>query len=301
MLSIALIFIGFAPNIFLLVSSICLFSFTLRVLNISMNTQSITVQKLFDKKINGSFHGLWSTGGIVALGFSTLMVIYKIPVHYHFLAVAVLTLISTLCIYPNLIRNDRSPSGNKLIIAKPDPYVVYLGLLVFLAAICEGGMFDWSGIYFKKVVNEETFTLGHFMFMTCMAISRFASDKIIESIGMAKTYILSAVLIFTGIGLAVTFPNFWMSMIGFCLTGLGTASVFPMTLLLAANSKKYSPGMAISILATYSIVGMLIGPPMIGYISQALNLRISFIAFAIAGFLLIPISQMFFKHQRTMN
>ena len=118
---------------------------------------------------------------------------------------------------------------------------------------------------------------------------------------MAKTYILSSVFIFSGVGLAVIFPNFWMSMIGFCLTGFGTACVFPMTLMLAANSKKYSPGMAISILATYSIVGMLIGPPMIGYISQALNLRISFIAFAIAGFMLIPISQMFFKHQRSMN
>lgn len=301
LLSVALTMIGFASNIYLLVASICFFSFVLRILNISMNTQSITVQKLFEKKINGSFHGLWSTGGIIALGFSTLMVVYKVPVHYHFLAVALITLVSTLIFYRNLIKNDRSTSGNKLVLAKPDPYIVYLGLLVFLAAICEGGMFDWAGIYFLKVVQEETFTLGHFMFMTSMAVSRFASDKVIERIGMPKTYILSSILIFTGIAMAVIYPTFWVSMFGFCLVGLGAASVFPMTLLLASESKKYSPGTAISIIATYTIVGMFIGPPMIGYISHAFDLRISFIVFALAGFLLIPISQMFFRHKQKIS
>jgi MFS family permease len=300
-LSIALTCIGLASNTYALVAAICLFSFTLRVLNISMNTQSITIQKQFDRKINGSFHGLWSTGGIVALGFSTLMVMNDIPVHYHFLLVALLTLVTTLIFYNRLIHNDRTTTGNKLVLAKPDPYIVYLGLMVFLAAICEGGMFDWSGIYFKKIVQEETFTLGHLMFMICMATSRFASDILVEKIGMAKMYILSSVLIFTGIALAVIFPTFWLSMIGFCLVGFGTASIIPMTFLLAGGSRKYSPGMAISIIATYSIVGMLIGPPMIGYIAHAFDLRISFVVFAIAGFMLIPISRMFFKHQQSLE
>jgi MFS family permease len=73
-----------------------------------------------------------------------------------------------------------------------------------------------------------------------------------------------------------------------------------MTYLLAGTSRKYSPGMAISIIATYGIAGMLLGPPLIGYISHAFNLRISFIAFALSGIMLIPISQIFFKHQRSL-
>lgn len=300
-LSLSLLAIGFAPNTIALVAAICVFAFSLRILNISMNTQAITLQKQFERKINGSFHGLWSTGGIVGVGVSTLFVAMDVTMGIHLMIISAITLVTTLCAYRFLIRNDRASSGNKLVLAKPDPYIVYLGLMVFLAAICEGGMFDWGGIYFKEVVKVELFTLGYLTFMICMAFSRFASDIVMEKIGMPKTYVLSACLILCGIALATALPTFWPSMIGFCLTGLGTASIIPMTFLLAGGSKKYSPGMAISIIATYSIMGMLIGPPMIGYIAHAFNLRVSFIVFALAGFLLIPVSQYFFKHQRSLE
>lgn len=301
MLALALTGIGFAPTTVTLVVSIGLFAFSLRILNIAMNTQAITLQKQFTRKINGSFHGLWSTGGIVGVGFSTLLVALQVSMQVHLLIVSVVTFITTFLFHRYLIRNDRSSSGNKLILGKPDPYIVYLGLLVFFAAICEGGMFDWSGIYFKEVVKEDLFTLGYLLFMIAMAISRFASDRIMDRIGMPRTFILSAAFIFSGIGLAVLFPTFWSSLIGFCMVGLGTASVIPMTFLLAGSSKKYSPGMAISIIATYSIVGMLIGPPLIGYLAHAFNLRVSFTLFALAGIMLIPISQLFFTYQRSLD
>jgi MFS family permease len=112
---------------------------------------------------------------------------------------------------------------------------------------------------------------------------------------------MSAVLIFCGVMLSIIFPYFWTALIGFCLIGFGTAPVIPMTYKLAGGSKKYSAGLAISLIATYSIVGMLIGPPMIGYLAHAFNLKISFIAFAIAGLMLIPISQRFFNHRRKLD
>jgi MFS family permease len=296
---VSLLGIGLASTTVALVASLCGFAFSTRIFNIAVNTQAITLQKQFDRKINGSFHGLWSTGGIVGVGFSTLMVALKIDMAIHLTAVAVFALISMFFASRFLLTNDRSTTGNRFVFGKPDPYIVYLGLLVFFAAICEGGMFDWSGIFFREIVHVDIFTLGFLTFMICMALSRFASDTVVEKIGMPKTYMLSAILISAGIILAIAFPFFWPSMIGFCLVGLGTASVIPMTFSLAGASKKYSPGIAISIIATYSIVGMLIGPPMIGYISHALNLRVSFVAFAVAGLMLIPISQLFFRYERS--
>lgn len=297
-LAIALIFIGWAPSTFLLICGVCLFSFSMRIMNIAVNTQALTLQKQFDRKINGTFHGLWSTGGIVGVGISTLFVGLDVSMGIHLSLIAIITIATALYSYRFLLLNDRATSGNKLSMSKPDPYIVYLGLLVFFAAICEGGMFDWSGVYFKEVVNEDLFTLGYLIFMICMAISRFASDSFMERFGMPKTYLISASLIFAGIALAVMFPYFWPSMIGFCLVGLGTAAVIPMTFLLAGSSKKYSAGVTISIIATYSIVGMLIGPPLIGYVAHAFGLRIAFVIFGLAGLMLIPISQLFFRHQK---
>lgn len=299
--ALSLTLIGIATKLYVLVSAICLFAFSMRIFSISVNTQAIALQKQFRRKINGSFHGLWSTGGIVGVGISTLFVALDISMRVHLVTITLITVPIIAYSYQFLLRNDRSPSGNRLSLGKPDPYIIYLGILVFFAAICEGGMFDWSGVYFKEVVQVDLFTLGYLIFMIFMALSRFFSDRVIEEIGMPRTFVLSASLIISGIGLAISFPFFWTSMIGFCLVGFGSASIIPMTFLLAGSSKKYSPGMAISIIATYSIVGMLIGPPLIGYISHAVDLRFAFITFAISGMMLIPVSQLFFKHQKSQN
>ena len=298
---IAVALIGFSTTTIGLIAAIGMFAFCMRILNISMNTQGIILQKQFDRPIIGSLHGLWSTGGIAGLGIATLFVALEIDMWVHLLIVSILTLVVTAITHRFLIRNDRSTSRNKIQIGKPDPYIAFLGLMVFFAAIVEGGMFDWSGMYFKDVVHERIFTLGYLLFMIFMASSRFLSDVVIERVGMKRTYIMSAVLIFTGVFLCVAFPTFWTSLIGFGFIGFGAAPVIPMTYMLAGGSKKYSPGTAISIIATYSIVGMFIGPPMIGYLSHAFTLRASFIAFAIAGLMLIPISQAFFRHQKTLE
>ncbi|HET7179519.1 MAG TPA: MFS transporter [Chryseosolibacter sp.] len=301
MLSLAIVCIGFAPNTILLVASMCLLSLSFRILSISLNTQAITLQKIFQKKINGSFHGLWSSGGIAGVGLTTFLVGFDIPMNIHLLIVGVITFLTTLYGKQFLLRKDRAATGNRLALGKPDPYIVYLGLIVFFAAICEGGMFDWSGVYFKEVVGVEIFTWGYLFFMICMALSRFASDSIVEAFGMPRTYIASACFIIAGIALAVLRPDFWTSLFGFSLVGLGTASIVPMTYTMAGHSSKYSPGMAISLIATYSIVGMLVGPPLIGYVAHASSLRISFVLFAFSGFMLIPISQLFFKFRKTVT
>lgn len=293
--AICLTLIALATTTVMLVLAIFLFALSMRVFNIAINTQAITLQKQFDRKINGSFHGLWSTGGIVGVGFTTLLLTFDATMIHHLFTVSVIAILTALYFFRFLLRNDKATSGNKLAFGKPDPYILYLGLLVFFAAICEGGMFDWSGIYFQQVVKVDIFTTGYLVFMAFMAFSRFISDRIIDKIGMSTTYVLSALLVITGIGLSIVFPQFWPAIIGFSLVGFGTAAIIPMTYTLAGASQKYSPGIAISLIATFGIIGMLLGPPLIGYLAHAFGLKISFIAFALAGVMLIPISQLFFR------
>lgn len=296
--ALSLIMIGYAHTVFGLVTAIVLFAFTTRIFNISVNTQTLTLQKQFEKKIIGSFHGYWSIGGIAGILLSTLLLSLDISLQHHFLAVGLIMVLVTIYSFQFLLRGDRSRTGNKLILSKPDPYIFYLGVVVFLCAICEGGMFDWSGIYFQEVIKVDIFTYGYLIFMTFMAASRFLSDIIIARFGMPNTYIMSAVCVVIGISLAIIFPMFWTAMVGFSLVGFGTASIIPMSYALAGASRKYSPGMAISIIATYSITGMLLGPPLIGYLAHAFNLRVSFVIFALCGLAFVPITRMFFSHQK---
>jgi len=219
-------------------------------------------------------------------------------IHLHLLIVTLFTVVFSLIAYSYTLKKDKTSYGNKLIFGKPDPFIFYLGLLVFFAAVCEGGMFDWSGVYFKEVIKEEVFTYGYLLFIASMAFSRFYSDKLIDNLGMPKTYILSASFIAIGIFIPITFPQFYPALAGFCLVGFGTAAIFPMTFMLAGTSKKYSPGMAISIISTYATLGMLLGPPLIGYVAHAFSLKNAFYIFMFTGLLLIPFSQLFFKYQK---
>ena len=286
--------IGSVSRLDHLVIAVSVFSFCMRISNITVNTQSLALQEKREKRIIGSFHGLWSLGGLFGALFSTILVKLQVPMIDHFLYVAVISLLAGTLAYPFLLKKDKSEVGNKLVLGKPDAYILYLGLMVFFAALCEGGMFDWSGVYFKEVVGEEVFTLGYLLFMSFMAFSRFYSDRLSEKLGLQKTYLLGSLIVTAGMLIAIIFPFYWPVLIGFSLVGIGVAAVFPMTFGLAGKSKKYSPGMAISIISTYGIIGMLIGPPLVGYLAHAIGLRYAFILFILSGLMLIPLSRRLF-------
>lgn len=297
--ALALVGIGFSTNVYVLGISLFFFAFAMRILNIAVNTQSVNLQKQYDKPIIGSFHGLWSVGGICGSGLTSILLGFQIHIIWHLFSVGLIVIILAVISYPYLLKDDKATSGNKLILGKPDPYILCLGFLAFFAAICEGGMYDWSGIYFKEILKTPIFTYGYLTFLIFMSFFRFISDYVIQKIGLASNYILSSSLIIAGISISIIFPIFWVCMVGFALAGMGTASIFPMTLSMAGKSPKYSPAMGISIVATYSIVGSLLGPPLIGYISHAFNLRIAFILFAFSGLMLSPISQILFRNKKT--
>jgi MFS family permease len=94
----------------------------------------------------------------------------------------------------------------------------------------------------------------------------------------------SGTLITTGLLIAVVFPNFYAAAFGFFLTGFGVSSVVPLSYGLAGKSTKMSAGIAISLVSSVGFLGFLFGPPVIGYIAEALNLQWSFGLMAVIGF-----------------
>jgi len=288
---IGLLGIGYAPNLTLLSVTVCFFAFGLRAINISINTQAIQLQKRYGKTINGSFHGIWSFGGLCGILFATLMIYYEVTMSLHLLSVVSFGLLCCLFAAPYLLTNDLETAGNKLILGKPDKFIFYTGLVVFCAAVCEGGIYDWSSVYFKEVVQAELFTLSYLSFMIAMTISRFFTDLLIQKIGMKRLFMVSASTVIVGISILILTPTFYPALVGFFISGLGVASIFPMSFNLAGYSKKYAPGVAISIVGTYATVGVLLAPPFVGYIAHLFSLNLAFLIFIVAALLLIIFSR----------
>ena len=283
--------IGYAPSFQFLTVAVCFFAFGLRAINISMNTQAIQLQKQYTKTINGSFPGIWSLGGLFGILFATLMISINISMKVHLIGVVLFALCISLFFASYLLKNDRETGGKKLRFGKPDNFILYTGLVVFCAAVCEGGIYDWSSVYFKEVVQAELFTLSYLVFMVSMTLSRFFTDRLVDHFGMKKMFLISASLVIFGVSILIVFPFFYPALIGFFITGLGVASIFPMSFLLAGKSKKYVPGMAISIVGTYATVGVLLAPPFVGYIAHLFNLNLAFLIFVAAALLLIFFSR----------
>ena len=288
--TLSLVGIGWTQEMEVLIVFVALFAFGLRMINISMNTQAIQVQRKFDKPINGSFHGLWSLGGLMGILFATLMIRFNLGIGKHLAFVGLLAVIITLISYLFMLKNDREITVNKLRFGKPDSFIFYVGLMVFCAAVCEGGIYDWSSVYFKEVVNAELFTLSYLVFMCSMTVARFFTDRLIALLGMEKLFVVSASVIILGVSVLIVFPYFYPALLGFFITGFGVASIFPMSFLLAGQSKKYTAGVAISIVGTYSTVGVLLAPPFVGYVAHLFSLNRAFLLFVFAAMLLMVFS-----------
>lgn len=164
-------------------------------------------------------------------------------------------------------------------------------------------MFDWSGVYFKKVIEAEPslVALGYVAFMGAMASGRFVTDKVVHRFGKVAVLQVSGFLIFLGLSLSVAIPTVYVATFGFLLVGLGVASIIPVSYSIAGRSKLYSPSVALALVSTISFFGFLIGPPLIGFVAELFSLPLSFAMIAINGLGIVLLAsirkQVFFSNE----
>ena len=281
---VVLIFLGLAATSFQLAAILFIFGFFGNIFNISVNTQAVGVEALYGRSIMASFHGLWSLAGFSGAAVGTLMVAVHIEPYIHFCIICLSTFLLVFSSYkytlPHSVGNLSQP-----IFAKPDSALLKLGLIAFGCLVCEGTMFDWSGVYFQKVVKVPASytTLGYVAFMSSMAGGRFIADWLVTKFGVKLMLQSSGLVIASGLLTAVIFPYIVPATIGFLLVGIGVSSVVPMVYGLAGKSTTMSPGVALAAVSTIGFLGFLVGPPLIGFIAELAGLRLSFTVIALIG------------------
>ena len=169
-----------------------------------------------------------------------------------------------------------------------DWMVVILGIMAFTAMICEGCMYDWSGVYFQQVV-EAPANLVQTGYVTClctMTVGRFISDSFVTRCGASKVIAVSGLLIFSGLGIAVAFPHLLTALIGFFLVGFGISSTVPICYSTAGRTTRMNSGIAVAIVSSIGYLGFLIGPPMIGYLAHSISLHYTFGVIGLLGLVL---------------
>jgi MFS family permease len=281
-----LLLLASSPSVFQLTISLFAFGVMGNLINIAMNTQAVGVESLYGRSVMASFHGLWSLAGFSGALIGGFFVSQGISPLIHFSIIAALAVILVLLFFKNSLPHDTGNNQPQKLFVKPDRKILLLGLIAFCTLLCEGAMADWSGVYFKKIVEAPAsmITLGYVAFTAMMATGRFLGDWLVTKLGVKSMLQVSGTMITSGLLLSVLFPFLITATIGFLLVGFGVSSVVPIVYGLAGKSKTMSPGTALASVSTIGFLGFLIGPPVIGFIAQAVSLRWSFTLIGILGF-----------------
>ena len=119
--------------------------------------------------------------------------------------------------------------------------------------------------------------------MIMMATGRFLADYLIARIGRKLLMQICGVLISLGLFTAVFLPYLVSCTIAFMIVGLGVSSIVPSVYSAAGSHTVIPPGIAIATVSSVGFLGFLMGPPLIGHISEAFGLRYSFALIGIFG------------------
>ncbi|RYZ52281.1 MAG: MFS transporter, partial [Chitinophagaceae bacterium] len=297
--SLILPLIGLSNSLVLLILSLVLFGMAGNIANIAINTQAVLVEAKYEKNIMASFHGLWSLAGFFAAGVGSFMIGRGIVPIMHFVLIATVLVIGVAISFHYLLPDGKKPAQGAKGFVKPDRFLLTLGVLAFCCMICEGAMFDWSGIYFQKVVgaDKEWIGAGYTAFMCAMATGRFVADWVSNRLGFRRTIVFSGLLIAAGLLLSVLAPYLASSIVAFMLVGIGVSAVIPLIYSEAGKSKGIAAGKALTAVSSIGFLGFLMGPPLIGLLAGAFNLRISFAFIAVMGILisLLTLRSRFFR------
>lgn len=268
------------PNYFSLGVLLFLFGMVNGSMDVAMNAHGVLVEQKYRQAIMSSFHGLFSTGGLVGAGLASAFLALGFTPAQHMMIMLSILFILVLAALRFLLPSEQvQTSGSKkkepLIVLPSQPLVWYLALLGFFILMVEGAMADWTAIHIMDLPNATASlaAMGFAGFSLTMAIGRLLGDKIIRVVGHSKVLRFGSVVAALGLLMVVLVPQVWGAVVGFGLVGVGLSNVVPIIFSSAGYANPDAPGRGIAAVTTMGYFGFLIGPPLIGFIAEGVSLN----------------------------
>jgi fucose permease len=173
-----------------------------------------------------------------------------------------------------MLRQERHAEGGAAPLSLPRGALALLGVLAATGLVGEGAMYDWSVLYMRQELRAPAgeASLAYASFSLAMAAGRFAGDWVRARMPAVALLRASAVLAVIGMTLPLLVPQSSAALAGFALVGLGFANMVPVLFSAAARTPGVSAAHAIAAVSSVGYFGMMVGPPLIGFIAQARSL-----------------------------
>nr|WP_251982944.1 MFS transporter [Streptomyces violaceusniger] len=261
-------------------------------LNVAMNSAAVDLIAALRRPVMPGFHAAFSLGGMAGAGLGGLIADHLSPTR-HLSLLAVFGLLLAAAAGRTLIslpvpapRDGAGPVADSEKAAAPEPspgterpgrarwLVGVFGLIALCTAYGEGAMADWAALHLHQDLDASAglAAAGYSVFALMMAVGRLSGTALLERLGQTRTLIAGGATAAAGMLLGSLAPTVWLALLGFAVTGLGLANLFPVAI--ARAGALTGPG-GVAAASTLGYGGMLLGPPTIGFLADWYSLPIA--------------------------
>ena len=282
---LSLIALACFSNILLFGLGLLLFGISSGVIDVAMNMHAAIVEEHQQRKLMSGFHAMYSLGGF--FGGLVVSVILEAGVA-SFSATAILSILMLVGLFAVFLRHILpygSQGKNNNSFSRPSGMVLFMAILCFFFYMCDGIVLDWGALLMKHKGSSLEFSgLAFSLFSLAIATGRLRGDWMAEKLGTRKTLLISAIVTGSGYCLILSSASTFLSLIGFAIIGLGVSNLIPILFSYAVRQKTMPISQAISFITTLGYLGLMAGPPAMGFIAEQYGVLSVFMS--VAGLIL---------------
>ncbi|PPS68444.1 MULTISPECIES: MFS transporter [Streptomyces] len=243
-------------------------------INVAFNSAAVELVAALRRPVMPSFHAAFSLGGMVGAGLGALVAGVLSPTR-HLLLLTVVGLLVTAAAGPTLLRHEPPPPQRELPAEgsprRPDRrtrgLVIVFGLIAGCTAYGEGALADWGALHLEQDLHASAgaAAVGYSCFALAMTVGRLTGTTLLERLGRTRTVVTGGTTAAAGMLLGSLAPSLWAALLGYAITGIGLANLFPVAVERAGALA--GPG-GVATASTLGYGGMLLGPPAIGFMAD---------------------------------
>ncbi|EMF02188.1 MFS transporter [Streptomyces mobaraensis NBRC 13819 = DSM 40847] len=257
-------------------------------INVAMNSAAVDLVTALRRPVMPSFHAAYSVGGMLGAGLGGL-VAGRLAVTHHLLMLTAVGLVVTV-VAGRVLLGHPAPRAPETVVSGSGPrsgsgsasrrakapvrgrgLVVVFGLIALCSSYGEGALADWGALHLQQDIGAGagTAAIGYSVFALAMTVGRLSGTAMLERLGQTRTLVFGGATAAVGMLLASLTPALWAVFVGFALTGLGLANIFPVAI--GRAGELTGPG-GVAAASTFGYGGMLLGPPAIGLLADRFSL-----------------------------
>jgi MFS family permease len=281
-LAIALLIVGPVINYYTFCLTFVLFGACLATQDVAMNSHAIVLEHEADKRYMSTFHATFSMGALGGGILGGFFAQQETTIMWQCAFIAMLIFLANffvrnMFLLPDL---DKHAVEGKKKIKRPKIFII-VGLLGTCAAIGEGSAGDWGAILARDTFDATPFisTLPYICFSAAMVIGRLFGDRLATKYGPMNLIIGGGSIAGIGLGGGLLVGGIGGVVFGWFAAGIGLSIVVPMLFTQAGEIAKtrfegqFAPSEGVAIVSGIAYFGFLVGPPILGFLGDAIGLR----------------------------